>query len=193
MSEELHGTVAKKMEELGPGVTVAMQIKIDAYFDVVRGLVDDFASRKGLKCIYVTCSVPAASLENAFKALEVNASDLSFVDCISQSLMGEMQRREEMTFVESPSMLENIVLKVDYLMRRAGDKKSVVIFDSFNSFAIHNDSKMLLEFFTIAMNMLKAREAYPVLIALPEQLRPEAKDTLPMICDMVLTFDSQAP
>jgi archaellum biogenesis ATPase FlaH len=86
-------------------------------------------------------------------------------------------------------MLENIILKVEYFLRLAGDKKTVVVFDSANSFAIHNDPKMLSEFFTIVLNSLKAREAYPVVLMIPEQLKVEVKEMLGMVCDVIMPID----
>ncbi|MCU0862128.1 MAG: hypothetical protein MUE65_07405 [Methanomassiliicoccales archaeon] len=186
MSEGLHLTVATKLEELGPSTTVAFEIKIDSYFDVVRGIIDEFASKKGLACVYVTSSVPASTLTSALQSLEVNTSQLSFVDCISHTLMAAGQRSASTVLVESPTMLENIILKVEYFARINEGKRLLVVLDSVNSFALHNDIKMLTEFMTILTNSLKAKEAYTVLLALPEQMRPEVKEAMAMVSDVII-------
>jgi KaiC/GvpD/RAD55 family RecA-like ATPase len=189
MPENLHSRIALKLEAVGPSVSIGLEIKIESYFDVVRGLIEDFASKKGLNCIYITTSVPSATLSSALKALEANTEELRFIDCVSRTMMGVIQRVDNTVFVENPTMLENIILKVEYFLRLAGDKKSMVIFDSANSFAMHNDPKMLSEFFTIILNSLKAREAYPVVLMIPDQLRVEVKEMLGMVCDVLLPID----
>jgi len=186
MSEELHARVAEKLEEVGPAVAMALEIKIDNYFDVVRGLIDDFAAKKGLITIYITASVPASALNGALQALEVNTNGLMFVDCVSHSLIGAIQRNENTVYVESPTMLENIILKIEYFYRIAEERKMVVVIDSFNSFAMSNESKILSEFMTVLMTSLKAKEAYPIILTIPEQLKPELREMLTMVCDMII-------
>jgi archaellum biogenesis ATPase FlaH len=188
MAEELHAQVAAKLEEIGPSVAVALELKVDNYFDVIRGLVDDFSARKGLCCFYITASVPSSTLSNALVALEVDTKDVRFVDCISHTLMGKIEPGERVAHVESPSMLEYVVLKVEYFARQNEGKKALVIIDSANSFAIHNDIKMLSEFFTVLLNSLKVREAYPVVLSLPDSLKPEVKEMLALVCDYTLTI-----
>lgn len=186
MTENLHSTIASKLEELGPSTAVAFEIKIDSYFDAVRGILDDFASGKDLVCVYITASVPSSTLYGALQALEVKVSDLRFVDCVSHSLMAPMENSESTAHVESPTMLENIILKVEYFSRLVEGRKMLVVLDSVNSFALHNDIKMLSEFLTILTNTLKAKEAYPVLLAIPDQLKPEVKEMMAMVCDVII-------
>ena len=96
----------------------------------MRGLIDDFAAKKGLNCIYITASVPSDTLNSALQALEANTEGLRFVDCVSHTLMGAIRRVDNTVFVENPAMLESIILKVEYFLRLAGDKKTLVVFDS---------------------------------------------------------------
>jgi len=186
MSEELHARVAEKLEEVGPAVAMALEIKIDNYFDVVRGIIDDFAAKKGLITVYITASVPSSALNGALQALEVNTNGLMFVDCVSHSLMGSIQRIENTAYVESPTMLENIILKVEYFSRIAEGRKMVVVIDSFNSFAMSSEHKMLSEFLTVLMTSLKAKEAYPIVLTIPDQLKPDLKEMLTMVCDVIV-------
>ena len=71
MTEGLHLMVATKLEEIGPSTAAAFEIKIDSYFDIVRGIIDEFASKKGLACVYVSASVPASTLSSALPRVSV--------------------------------------------------------------------------------------------------------------------------
>jgi KaiC/GvpD/RAD55 family RecA-like ATPase len=186
MDESLHIVIASKLEEIGPTTAVAFEVKIDNYFDAVRGLLDDFLSGKDLVCVYVTASVPSSTLHSALQALEVKVESIRYVDCISHTLMASTGASDNTAFVESPTMLENILLKVEYFSRLAQGRRMLVVVDSMNSFALHNDLKMLSQFLSILTNMLKAKEAYPVLLAIPDQLRPEAREMMGMVCDVIV-------
>ncbi len=188
MVEDLGLSICDKLEELGPSVSVAMEISFDSYFDAVRGLVDNFSNSKGLHCIYITSSIPATTLLGALETLEVDTERIHFIDCLSHMLMGNIDNNERMIFVESPTMLENIALKVEYLMRKNGGEPATVILDSIDSLAIHNDPKILSEFLQILLGGLKARETYPVVISMMEQSRPEIREMVHLVCDDVASY-----
>ncbi len=62
MSEDIGAAVSKELEEAGPSVAIALEFGVQSYFDILRGLVEDFAGKKGMKCIYITSSVPASTI-----------------------------------------------------------------------------------------------------------------------------------
>ncbi len=101
-------------------------------------------------------------------------------------MMSERDDSGKVIYVESPTVLENIILKVAYLMRRAGDKKQLVLVDSINSLALHNDAKMLSEFLHVLISSLSPKEAYPVVLATKESMRPEIAEMLALVCDQVV-------
>ena len=127
---------------------MAMVIKIDDYLDAMRGTVDAFIVEKDLSAIYITSTIPSQSIKNVLTILEIDLNRRYFVDCISHIMMGTAVRSERVFFVESPTMLENIMLKVEFLMRSIEGKK-LAILDSINSLAIHNNTKILSEFLHI--------------------------------------------
>ncbi len=107
MSEDTGALVSKLLNEVGPSVAVALEFPMGSYFDVLRGLVDNFAQSNKLQCIYITSSVPAATIQVTLEALEIDASNISFVDTISQMIMGKLERgSDRVIYVESPTVLE---------------------------------------------------------------------------------------
>jgi KaiC/GvpD/RAD55 family RecA-like ATPase len=182
--------ISAKLEELGPSVAVAFEFSIQNYFDVLRGLVDEFATPREVKCIYITSSVPSSTITSTFQALEVNTSNLYFVDCISQMISGVVQQKDRTIYVESPTVLENIVLKVEYFLRKLGSGPKLVVIDSINSLSIHNDPKMLSEFLHILISNLSTREVYPVILSIGEQTKADIREMLNLVCDQVVTLQN---
>jgi archaellum biogenesis ATPase FlaH len=180
-----------KLQELGPSVAVTFMINPENYFEVITSLVDSFCRENDLGCIYVTASVPAATMINALDSLEIDRKHVKFIDCISYATMQLSGETDAITYVEGPAMLENIILRVEYLFRKGDKKKMLVIIDSMNAMAMHNDTRMLSEFIQIMMSALKGRDAYPVLLALGDQLRPEVKEMLGLVSDQVVPLGAR--
>ncbi len=164
-----------------------MVIKIDDYLDAMRGTVDAFIVEKDLSAIYITSTIPSQSIKNVLTILEIDLNRIYFIDCISHIMMGSAVRSERVFFVESPTMLENIMLKVEFLMRSIEGKK-IVLLDSINSLAIHNNTKILSEFLHIMVNNLRAKEAYTLILSVEEQSTEEINNMLGLICDETLIF-----
>lgn len=183
--------VIAKLQEVGPSVALTFLISPENYFEVITGLVDNFCHVNDVGCIYVTASVPAGTLRTAFDSLEIDRKHVKFVDCISYGTMQGMEDDDSTVFVESPSLLENIILSIEYLFKRSDGKKKLVIIDSVNALTLHNDTRMLTEFVQILMSALKVRDAYPVMIGLSDQLRPDVLEALALVSDQVVKVENR--
>jgi KaiC/GvpD/RAD55 family RecA-like ATPase len=184
--------VISKLQEVGPSVASTFLISPENYFEVITGLVDNFCHQNDLGCIYVTASVPARTLRTAFDSLEIDRKHVKFVDCISYATMQGVEDADSTVFVESPSLLENIILSIEYLFKTSDGKRKIVIIDSVNALTLHNDTRMFTEFVQILMSALKVREAYPVMIGLSEQLRPEVLEALALVSDQVVRIENRS-
>jgi KaiC/GvpD/RAD55 family RecA-like ATPase len=187
--DEVAPQVLSKLEEMGPAVSIDLNIGVEAYFDTLTALIDRFCNKKGLSCIYISVTVPSSTLLAALRSLEIDTSKLRFVDCISYATMECSDTENKQTvFVESPTMLEYIVLKTEYLLRKGKGEKFMVILDSVNSLAAHNEVRMLYEFMQVLMAGAKSREAYPICLSMEEQLKPEVREMLQLVCDQIVTL-----
>lgn len=164
---------------------MALVINVDDYLDTMRAILDAFIVEKDQSAVYITSTIPSHSIKNILNILEVDLNRIYFIDCISHIMMGAAVQSEHVYFVESPTMLENIMLKVEFLMRSIEGKK-LVLLDSINSLAIHNNPKILSEFLHIMVNSLRAREVYTLVLSVEEQSSEEIMNILGLICDETL-------
>jgi KaiC/GvpD/RAD55 family RecA-like ATPase len=177
--------IAKELSEMPPSSAVSLQMSVDNYLDVIRGVVDLFANKKEMDTIYVTATISSDAIRRVLDALDIDSSRVYFVDCISHIMMGasSAQQDEHTTLVESPTMLENLMLKVEYLIRRSGSKDKLVVIDSINSLAIHNNNWILSEFLHILVSGLRSRDAYTVIFTVEEHSTPEINNMVSLVCD----------
>ncbi len=175
--------VADKLSALPEASAIAMRLKSDQYFDTIQGMLDRFATKKGLEVVYVTSTIPSQSIINALEVLEIPLDHIWFVDCISQIMMAQAKRHPHAIVVESPTMLENIMLKVEFLLGKQPDRGALVVVDSINSLAIHNNTKILSEFLHILVNNLRARGAYTVIFSMQEYETEDIRNMLVIVSD----------
>ena len=178
--------VNDKLQNLPEASAVALRLRAEQYFDAIQGIVDLFATKKDLDVVYVTTTVPAQSIINALEVLEISLDHIWFVDCISQIMMSTEKRHPHVIPVESPTMLENIMLKVEFLLRKNEGRNALVVLDSINSLAIHNNTKILSEFLHILVNNLRARGAYTVIFSMQEYETDEIRNMLVLVSDEIL-------
>jgi KaiC/GvpD/RAD55 family RecA-like ATPase len=177
--------IADELSETPPSSAVSLQMSVDNYLDVIRGVVDLFGNRKQMDTIYVTATISSDAIRRVLEALDIDSSRVYFVDCISHIMMGatSVQQDEKTTLVESPTMLENLMLKVEYLIRRSQSKDKLVVIDSINSLAIHNNNWILSEFLHILVSALRSKEAYTVILTVEEHSTPELNNMVNLVCD----------
>jgi len=177
--------IADELAETPPSSAVSLQMSVDNYLDVIRGVVDLFGNRRQMDTIYVTATISSDAIKRVLEALDIDSSRVYFVDCISHIMMGAntAQQDDRTTLVESPTMLENLMLKVEYLIRRSQSKDKLVVIDSINSLAIHNNNWILSEFLHILVSGLRSKEAYTVILTVEEHSTPELNNMVSLVCD----------
>jgi KaiC/GvpD/RAD55 family RecA-like ATPase len=180
--------IAAELAETPPSSAISLQMSVDNYLDVIRGVVDLFANKKEMDVIYVTATISSDAIRRVLEALDIDSSRVYFVDCISHIMMGATAapQDEHTTLVESPTMLENLMLKVEYLIRRSQSKDKLVVIDSINSLAIHNNNWILSEFLHILVSGLRSREAYTIIFSVEEHSTPEINNMVNLVCDHVV-------
>ncbi len=164
--------LGERLRSLAGGSAIALKLSPENYADnyllalnaTIRG-----GDETKAHTIYVSVTNPASLIWTIAQALDVPADRLSFVDAISHIMMDFRNPLENASYIESPRMLENIMLRVEYLLRKHPDSRNVVIIDSVNALAIHNPPALLSEFFHILLNNLKARQVLTVLLAVSEE------------------------
>jgi len=182
--------LAKEMMELPPSA-ISLTVRDDTYFDAIRGVVDVFAGKKDLNTIYISAGIPSQSIIDVLNILEVNMDNIFFVDCVSHITMGSTQKHKNVHMVESPTMLENIMLKAEYLIKKGGDKSCVILLDSINMLAIHNSAKILSEFVHILVNNMRAKNAYIVIFSMEGFSSEEISNMMNFVCDLTITMETE--
>ena len=133
--------------------------------------------------VYICATRGAVEIIEAFEAIEVDVSHIHFLDLVSSGILGGTNvTYPNISFVDSPIMLESVLLRALYMLRISGNEKNFVLLDSVNALAIYNNEKMLAEYLHAFINTFRQRDVLTVLLNVPDQVPPSVLANLDLYC-----------
>lgn len=175
-------TIIKEFEGLDDDSIISLITDTDSYYATILSTIEYMINDRKMGGIYITSTRPASAIMEQLGSRDVNIEDLFFVDCISY-LVGGTGKLERTSFVESPTMMEAIMLKTDWLLKGVKNEKRFIFFDSVNTLSIYNEHKILSEFIHIFTNSLRMKEVFLILLSVVEQTPKELDSLLKITCD----------
>lgn len=179
--------ISERLRQLQGGTAISIRLNphvyADDYFAVLSATLRDVGSETDAHTIYVSVTNPASLVWSLAQALDVNPERISFVDAISHIMMNFRDPLPNATYIESPRMLENIMLRVEYLLRKHPATRPIVVIDSVNSLSIHNPPELLSEFFHILLNNLKSRQVLAILLVVSEDSTSAIDQLISLVVD----------
>lgn len=158
-----------------------VSLNSDSYRPTSTEIVKHLLGKK-LGGIYITTTRPSGSIIADLEKIKANLGDLYFVDMISLTVGGETDDPRTM-FIESPTMLESVLLNIELLERRIKAKRHFVIFDSVNGLSIYSESRVLKEFINVLANTMRLRKTYTMMLTVEEQTSEELSSMLKTLTD----------
>ena len=80
-------------------------------------------------------------------------------------------------------MLEGIMLKMDWLLRKIKTDNKFIFFDSINTLSIYNEERILQEFIHILINKLRSMDIFTIVLSMGEQISKQIESMLMLTCD----------
>ena len=133
--------------------------------------------------VYISASRGAVEIIQAFETIGVDVSKIHFIDLVSSGILGGTDiQYPNVSFVDSPIMLESILLRTLYCLRTTENPRNFVFIDSVNALAIYNEEKMLAEYLHTFINTFRQREVLSVILNIPDQVPPSVLSNLDLYC-----------
>ncbi len=173
--------IIKSADENG---VILIKSNLKEYFKTIMEIITA-ANEKSTNLFYVSITIPSTILKKVIESYGMNMEKTYFIDSTAYSFGS--QNDEKTIVVESPTMLETLIIKIQYLQKITQDSPAFIILDSANSLAIHNDLTILSEFFHVLITMLRTSDTKLFIISISEQLTQELSNVLELISDVTLT------
>lgn len=179
--------IGERLRSFPGGSAVALKLDpreyADHYFAVLNATLRDVGSETNAHTIYITVTNPASFVWSLAQALDITADRISFVDVISHIMMNYANPLPNATYIETPRALEEIMLRVDYLLRKFPHPRSIVVVDSLNALAIHNPRELLSEFLHIFLTNLKTRNVLTLILMTSDEEAGGLEQMLNLLVD----------
>ena len=177
--------IARRLKEVSNRSAVSLITDINNYFTAIKEVVKH-TEDEDIACVYITSTIPSTVIKEQLASEGISSDHVLFIDCISYMVGSPSVKSERVIYVESPTMLETIMLKVQLAVRQLGDGPKLVFLDSINTLALHNDDKILSEFIHYLINSLRVKGIPTVVLSIVDQTPEDLEIILKLVCDEVI-------
>ena len=133
--------------------------------------------------VYISASRGAAEIIQAFESIGVDVSHIQFIDLVSSGILGGTSvPYSNVHFVDSPIMLESVLLRTLYILKTTNHERNFVFLDSVNALAIYNEDRMLAEYLHTFINTFRQQDVLSVILNVPDQTPPLVLSNLDLYC-----------
>ena len=180
---ELDQMIAEQLTQVSLGSSVQVRLSSANAFAVTASTMIPLMQMFEMGGVYISASRGAVEIIQAFEAIGVDVSNIHFLDLVSSGVLGGTDvPYSNITFIDSPIMLESILLRTLYTLRTVNNQRNFVFLDSVNALAIYNDDRMLAEYLHAFINTFRQREVLSVILNVPDQTPPLVLANLDTYC-----------
>ena len=180
---ELDQMIAEQLTRVSLGSSVQVRLSSANAFAVTASTMIPLMQMFEMGGVYISASRGAVEIIQAFEAIGVDVSNIHFLDLVSSGVLGGTDvPYSNITFIDSPIMLESILLRTLYTLRTVNNQRNFVFLDSVNALAIYNDDRMLAEYLHTFINTFRQREVLSVILNVPDQTPPLVLANLDTYC-----------
>ena len=170
---ELDQRIAEQLTQVSLGSSVQVRMSSANSFAVTASTMVPLMQMFEMGGVYISASRGAVEIIQAFEAIGIDVSNIQFLDLVSSGVLGGTDvPYSNITFIDSPIMLESIMLRTLYTLRTVNNQRNFVFLDSVNALAIYNDDRMLAEYLHTFINTFRQREVLSVILNVPDQTPP---------------------
>tara|TARA_B100000035_G_scaffold182_1_gene169 strand:+ start:8266 stop:8865 length:600 start_codon:yes stop_codon:yes gene_type:complete len=180
---ELDQQIAEQLTQVSLGSSVQVRMSATNSFAVTASTMIPLMQMFEMGGVYISASRGAVEIIQAFESIGVDVSGIQFLDLVSSGVLGGTDvPYSNITFIDSPIMLESILLRTLYTLRTVSSARNFVFLDSVNALAIYNDDRMLAEYLHTFINTFRQREVLSVMLNVPDQTPPLVLANLDTYC-----------
>ena len=180
---ELDQGIAEQLTEVSLNSSIQVRCGNSNAFMVTASTIVPLLQMFEMGGVYISASRGASEIIQAFETIGIDVSNIHFIDLVSSGILGGTNvQYNNVSFVDSPIMLESILLRTLYWLRTAPNLRNFVFIDSVNSLAIYNEEKMFAEYLHTFINTFRQREVLSVILNIPDQVPPSVLSNLDLYC-----------
>lgn len=176
--------IIKELEELKDHRSLLLISPIEELQDSINIIMEFFAKKKGIPGIYVSFNRPQRSIRKSLENAGIPVDKIFFIDCISKSLLGEIEEIKNVLHIYRPTNLTTLNMAINEFIENIPGEKYLII-DALTTLFIYNKETDVIEF--IRLQIDKASKKKVRIIALiPETKGGELMDKISVFFEKVI-------
>ena len=180
---ELDQRIAEQLSEVSLNSAIQLRSGTSNSFMVTASTMLPLMQMFEMGGVYISASRGAVEIIQAFESIGVDVSHIQFIDLVSSGILGGTDvPYQNIHFVDSPIMLESILLRTLYILRTTPTERNFVFLVSVNALSIYNEGRMLAEYLHTFINTFRQREILSVILNIPDQTPPLVLSNLDLYC-----------
>lgn len=152
--------------------------------EIIKHLIED----KNTPGVYVTLNKPFETLESIFKKEKIDTRVIIFIDAITKTTGGEIEKTDKCLFIGAPDNLSDISIAMDQAVRSLPSKKRFVFFDSLSTLLMYNNVTTVAKFIHFLAGKMRIWQVGGIIVSLKKEKDKELIDELIQFCDAILDF-----
>ncbi len=140
----------------------------------------------GTPGVYVTLNKPFPTMEALFKKAAIDTDMIIFIDAVTKTTGGNIEKTNKCLFIGSPENLSDISLAMDQAVRAIPGEKKFLFFDSLSTLLIYNKSSTVAKFIHFLSGKMRMWRVKGIIISLEKESDKELLSELSQFCDIRL-------
>jgi hypothetical protein len=167
--------------------------KIDAhnYQEINLEIIKHFTEFRKVPGVYVTLNKPFKTLEGFLESKEIDPRMIIFIDAVTKTSGGEVEKQENCLYIGSPQDLSDISLAMDQAVMAITSKVKFVFFDSLDTLLLYNQPGTVARFIHFLAGKMRTWQVEGIIVSLRKESNQELIDELMQFCDITLDFGGE--
>jgi hypothetical protein len=182
--------LSKGLKNLKEFVVLA---KVDAQNcqDVNLEIIKYFTEIRKIPGVYVTLNKPFKTLVNFLETKEIDPRMIIFIDAVTKTAGGDVEKQNNCLFIGSPQDLSDISLAMDQAVMAITSKVKFVFFDSLDTLLLYNQAGTVARFVHFLAGKMRTWGVEGIIVSLRKERNEELINELMQFCDITLDFGGE--
>lgn len=136
--------------------------------------------------VYVTLNRSFSYMAKALKNSAVNTDMIVFIDAVTQTAGGNIEKTKRCLFIGNPENLSDISMAMDQAVQAVPEDNKFLFFDSLDTLLMYNKPATVAKFIHFLSGKMRVWKVKGIIISLSKESNKELIEDLIQFCDIVM-------
>ncbi|MFH1473543.1 MAG: hypothetical protein ABIE55_01480 [Candidatus Aenigmatarchaeota archaeon] len=181
-------SIQKEMKSLPTNFVLMVLVDSINYSKVNLGILDYIINKMQVGGVYISVNRPADSMIKTLQEKNINTKKMFFIDCISKTVSGKMERKENILYATSPENLTDIGFAISQIIKSTKSPDYFLFLDSVSTLLIYNSVRSVAKFSHFLINIIRMNNLKGVVMSVEKETDKFVRRTLYVLSDKVINF-----